>query len=160
LHKYRTPNMFIKNNLQLELKLNIQKDDFVLGYVGRLTRDKGIVELIEAFKLLNNKYKNFKLLILGELDDQSNLPDNIKFELFNNKNIINLGYINNPEKYYYLMDLFVFPTYREGFGNVSIQAQAAGVPVLATNVTGAKDTIINGKTGYLIKPKNVKEIVD
>src|SRR5699024_5254360 len=98
--------------------------------------------------------------ILGRIESQKGITIDVNNELENNKDIIYLGYIKGPEKYFYIMDVLIFPTYREGFGNVSIQAQAAGTPVIASNVTGAKDTIKDGKTGFLVPPKDVESIVE
>lgn len=64
--------------------------------------------------------------------------------------MIEIGSVDNPIPYYYIMDVLAFPTYREGFGNVSIEAQATGTPVITTNATGSVDTVEDGETGYII----------
>ena len=74
------------------------------------------------------------------------------------KNIVLAGQVSNTVNYYNHMDVLVFPTYREGFGNVSIEAQALGVPVITTNVTGAKDTVIDGETGYIVPKGDYADI--
>lgn len=159
----RFPNKNVIKNELIELGKTLgidEKKDFVLGYVGRLTKDKGIEELVQSFKILQDKYSNIKLLILGELESTNEISIDLENEFQNNQGIIYLGYIKNPEKYYYLMDVFVFPTYREGFGNVSAESQAAGTPVIVSNVTGAKDTLIDNFSGFLIPSQNVDAIVE
>lgn len=133
---------------------NINRNEFVLGFVGRITEDKGVNELISVFKELESKYKTFKLVIIGELED--NLDHNIKHYIYSSSSIIYLGYIKDPAFYFYLFDVLLFPTHREGFGNVSIQAQAASVPVITTNVTGAVDTVLNNETGIIYPVNNNK----
>lgn len=160
LERYPLRNEMQMSILNLRDEIGIEKKNFILGFVGRVTKDKGIKELVESFLILNKEDKNIKLLILGGKDENSRFAQNILNEFKDNDSIIYMGHVKEPEKYYYLMDLFIFPTYREGFGNVSIQAQAAGVPVLASKVTGAKDTIINNETGKLIEPYSVKDIVE
>lgn len=144
----------------LKAKIGFGENDFVLGFVGRITKDKGIKELLNSFLILQQEYDDIKLLILGGKDEDSEFVRKVILELNNNKSIFYLGYVNQPQRYYYLMDLLIFPTYREGFGNVSIQAQAAKVPVIATNVTGARDTIIDNITGLLIEPFSEDEIIE
>ena len=138
---------------------NSLKNYLVIGYIGRVVKDKGIHELIDAFKIIQKDYK-VKLLVIGSIEK----GNPIDYEYFNylktNENVILLDHVKNPVNYYNNMDVFVFPTYREGFGNVSIEAQALKVPVITTDVTGAKDTVIDGKTGYLVNKGNVLQIVD
>lgn len=132
---------------ELAEKLN---DYFVIGFVGRIVKDKGIKEVIKSFQIIKEKGYNVKLLIVGKIEkDNSISKEDFNF-LMNDENIVLAGQVSNTVDYYNHMDVLVFPTYREGFGNVSIEAQALGVPVITTNVTGAKDTVIDGETGYIV----------
>jgi len=160
LYKYPEKEDIEKELIKLKYSLGIKEQHFVLGFVGRLTKDKGIEELILSFKSLQKKYTDIKLLILGSYGDVTGVSIDIEYEFKYNEDILYLGFVDNPEQYFYLMDVFIFPTYREGFGNVSIQAQAAGVPTIVSNVTGAKDTIINNETGFLVPVNDVNAIVD
>lgn len=158
IKKYPLPNSQSIINFKSEFysKFNISNNDFILGFVGRLTKDKGINELLEVYKDLEAAYNDIKLIILGEFED--GLDEKSINYIIESPKIIHLGYISEPIHYFYLFDVMLFPTHREGFGNVSIQAQAASVPVITTNVTGAKDTIINNKSGILYPAKNKESL--
>lgn len=134
------------------------KNNFIIGNVGRLNVFKGITELVISFEELQKKYKNIKLLVIGELEDKDSLSTDIKEKILHNSDIIYVGYQKNPIPYYYVMDILAFPTYTEGFGNVSIEAQATGTPVITTENSGAEDTLINGETGILVKKKDTNTL--
>ncbi|UOQ95057.1 glycosyltransferase family 4 protein [Halobacillus shinanisalinarum] len=145
---------------EIKENLEIKSSDFVIGFVGRIVKDKGVNELVEAFKQLEENNKNIKLLMLGSFENGDPIKSTTRSEIENNKNIIHVGYIKNPSIYYYVMNIFILPTYREGFGNVNIQAQAAQVPVITTDATGTIDTVIDGKTGLIVPIENVSQIID
>lgn len=132
----------------------------VLGFVGRMTKDKGIAQLVESFKKLNATHPNLRLLIIGEYENADPVEEETKKEIHNNPHIIHVGYKSNPVPYFHLMDVFVFLTKREGFGNVAIEAALTKTPVIAARVTGAKDTIVDGKTGFLVDPENTQDILE
>lgn len=145
---------------QLRKSLGLAKEHTVLGYVGRLTKDKGIEELVESFLQLDEKNTELRLLILGEVEDGDPVNARTLKEIKENDHIIHIDYQENPIPYYFLMDVFVFLTKREGFGNVSLEAALAGIPVLVADVTGARDTVIPGETGLLVQPTDIKEITE
>lgn len=150
---------FTKNNNFIPQQLKEKLDNhFVIGYVGRIVRDKGIHEVIKAFKLIQEKHSKVKLLIVGPIEKDDSISSKDYHYLQNNPDIIMTGHVNNTVNYYNHMDVLVFPTYREGFGNVSIEAQAVEVPVIVNNVTGAKDTLIDKVTGYLVKKGDFEQI--
>lgn len=122
----------------------------VIGFVGRFTRDKGIVELFAAFLSLRQAWPTLRLLLVGDFEDGDPVPTDIRNIIELDSNIVRAGFVVNTAPYYGLMDVLVLPTYREGFGNVIIEAQACGVPVVTTTVTGAIDTVVNGLTGFLV----------
>lgn len=134
----------------IEEKFGILETDFVIGYVGRVTRDKGIEDVITTFLSLLNKGYKVKLLIVGGLEDSDQISIESRMMIENHPQIIFAGFQEDPIPYYYLMDVFLFLTKREGFGNVSIEAALAGVPVVCQNVTGVKDTVLKNKTGYIV----------
>jgi glycosyltransferase involved in cell wall biosynthesis len=135
--------------IQLKASFGLSKDDMVIGYVGRLVRDKGIIELVQAFEQLKGDYQNLKLLLVGMLEERDALPEEIVNSVKANPNIIATGYVLNSEieKYYAMMDVFVLPSYREGFPTSVLEASSMSIPVVTTKVTGCIDSILDGKTG-------------
>lgn len=131
--------------------LGLSENSYVIGYTGRLVHDKGIEELVDGFLLLQKRFNDVFLLLVGPLEDKDPLSERTKRILQNNKNIVMTGMIDNEiEKYYSIMNVLVLATYREGFGTCILEASAMGVPVLTTSHTGSRDAIINQKTGLYI----------
>lgn len=137
----------------LKNKLHIGVQDFVIGFVGRLVRDKGIIELVEAFSMIHKQYPFAKLLLVGMLEERDALPQETVKEIKSNPNIIFTGYVDNSciEKYYALMQLYVLPSYREGFPTSVLEASSMEIPVLTTRATGCIDSIIPDKTGLFVE---------
>jgi len=146
---------------KIRLNLNIPSHALVFGFVGRLRRDKGVNELIFSFENLNKKYPDIYLLLLGSQEAAEDEFDNeSRVSLVKNKHIISVGYQEKPEEFMSAMDVFVLPSYREGFGVVNIEASAMGLPVISTDIPGPRDSVINGKTGILVKVKSVEELTE
>lgn len=147
--------------LKLRSELDIKTSDFVIGFAGRLVRDKGIIELVHAFQQLQKKYSNVILLLVGMLEERDALPDEVVEVIKTNPNIVNTGYVKNTEiEYYYaLMNLFVLPSYREGFPTSVLEASAMELPVITTKATGCVDAIIEGETGIFIEQHDSDSIV-
>ena len=142
-----------KQNLRNEL--DIHEEDFVFIFVGRLVGDKGINELVKAFKNLKFKIQNLKLLLVGPLESDSDplLPETLK-EIKNNSSIITTGFQNDVRPYLAISNALAFPSYREGFPNVVMQAGAMGLPSIVTDINGCNEIIKDGKNGMIIPPKN------
>lgn len=132
-------------------ELSIKEEDFVIGYVGRLVKDKGINELISAWKILKEKHKNIKLLLVGPIEERDPISEESKRIIETDPNIINTGFVLNAAPYFNVMDIFILPTYREGFPTVSLEASSMNLPVLITKATGCTESIIEGETGLFIK---------
>jgi glycosyltransferase involved in cell wall biosynthesis len=145
---------------RLRTSLGLNSEHQVIGYVGRFTKDKGIEELVESFLRLSVKNPELRLLIVGEFESGDPVNEQTYQEINENPCIIHVDYQEDPTPYYFLMDVFVFLTKREGFGNVSLEASLAGIPVLAADVTGARDTVLPEETGLLVNPDNVNEVID
>ncbi|MGK7376259.1 glycosyltransferase family 4 protein [Planococcus sp. 1R117A] len=141
-------------------KYGLTEEHVVLGFVGRMTKDKGITELIDSFLALHKTHPNLRLLLIGDYEMADPVEERIQKEIKENPYIIHTGYQGNPVPFYHMMDVFVFLTKREGFGNVAIEAALSKVPVIAANVTGAKNTIVDGKTGFLADPENPLDILE
>ena len=151
---------------EIKSKYGISKDDFVVGFCGRLVRDKGVIELIEAYDRLRNLYKDksIKMLIIGSPEKWNGLPENTLNRLKLDDTIIFTGLIPYAEiqKYYMAMSVLVLPTHREGFGMVSVEAQAMRIPAIVSDFTGCSETIIDGETGLYIDrtPRSIERALE
>lgn len=145
----------------IRLKHNISNNDFVITFLGRIVRDKGINELVESFVLLLKKYPNLKLLLVGDYDDNLNrIDDETKDLISSMESIINVGFKSDIRDFLSISDLFVLPSYREGLPNSLIEAGSFGIPLLATNINGCNEIIDNNETGLLIKMKDINSLKD
>ena len=147
----------------LREKLNIQSDDFVFVFVGRIVSDKGINELIKAFSELqaaeNNEPAGIKLLLVGGLEnDLDPLNPETLAEINQNKDIISVGFQQDVRSFFAIADALVFPSYREGFPNVVMQAGAMGLPSIVSDINGCNEIIIEGENGLIIPSKNVEKL--
>jgi glycosyltransferase involved in cell wall biosynthesis len=140
---------------QLRAKLGISKDSSVIIFVGRVVKDKGIVELVSAFRSLLSANFNVDLLIVGPFEPERDLlPADIIAEINESKRIHSVGFSYNPEQYLAISDIFCLPSYREGFGTSVVEAGALGIPSVGTRIVGLVDAIVEGDTGLLVPPKD------
>ena len=147
----------------LREKLNIQPDDFVFVFVGRIVSDKGINELIKAFSELqtaeNNELTGIKLLLVGGLEsDLDPLNPETLAEINQNRDIISVGFQQDVRPFFAISDALAFPSYREGFPNVVMQAGAMGLPSIVSDINGCNEIIVEGENGLIIPPKNVEKL--
>ena len=147
---------------ELREKYSIPQDAFVFGYVGRINTDKGINELIEAFKLVTSQKSNTYLVLVGMLDDANPISqENLEFAKIS-KNIILTGNVPAGEVYYHMamFDVLTHPTYREGFGKVLQEAMGVGIPIITTNVPGPSEVVEDGISGVLCEAKDPKGLAE
>jgi glycosyltransferase involved in cell wall biosynthesis len=145
---------------EIRKKHQIPLDAFVFGTIAAIVGDKGINELIAAFVEIAEKYPNTCLLYVGQTAEKNPVkPETLK-QIDNHKRIIHVGWQAEPEKYMAAMDVFVLPTYREGFGVVNIEASAMRLPVISTDVPGPQESIVNGQTGILVPAGEVPPLMD
>ncbi|MCT7546506.1 glycosyltransferase family 4 protein [Aliarcobacter cryaerophilus] len=156
---------FFKNTKTLDEKelirdkFKIDKKDFVITFVGRIVKDKGINELIEAFINLSKKYNNLKLLLVGDYEEHLNpIKKENKILIDSLDSIITVGFQNDIRDFLSITDLFVLPSYREGLPNSLIEAGSFGIPLLATNINGCNEIIDDGITGILVEKKSAKKL--
>lgn len=142
----------------LKKQLGLSKENLVVGYMGRITKDKGVEEAVAAFLKLSKKFSHIRLLIIGGFEEGDAIDDQTKRTILEHSSIIHVPYQEDPIPYYFMMDIFLFLTKREGFGNVSVEAALAGKPVIAADVTGARDTVSDWVTGLLVDPENDVEV--
>jgi len=158
------PSLYTKNPKQeLRAQLGISKEDFVFVFVGRLVCDKGINELVKAFNWLTsqpvNRSTHYKLLLVGPLETELDpLQDQTLNEIENNPTIITTGFQPDVRPYFAISNALVFPSYREGFPNVVMQAGAMGLPSIVTDINGCNEIIEEGKNGLIIPPKDAKAL--
>ncbi|NAR67538.1 glycosyltransferase [Acinetobacter haemolyticus] len=142
----------------LREELNISKESFLYLYLGRLNRDKGILDLLAAFEKVYSKNPNTYLLLVGR-DEEQLVPIIEKHYLFK-KSISYLNFTKQPEKFMSMADVFCIPSYREGFGSVVIEAAACKTPSIGSNIYGLSDSIEDGKSGLLFKVGNINDLAN
>lgn len=138
----------------------IEEGDVVLGFVGRLVYQKGMRELFQAFESLSASRPHVKLLLIGEADhdkDDAVLPEQHLSERAR-KQVIRAGWQRQVERFYPLMDLFVLPSYREGFPRTPMEASALGIPTVATNIRGCREAVEPGVNGILVESKDARDL--
>lgn len=143
----------------LRKELGVLSNDVVFCFIGRLVKDKGINELVQAFVDINDEKPQIKLLLVGSFEQELDplLPE-IEKEIQDNSNIISVGFQNDVRPYLAISDIFVLPSYREGFPNVVIQAGAMNLPSIVTNINGCNEIIEDGVNGLIISPKNKEQL--
>jgi len=137
-------------------RLNLKDVEFVFCFVGRINRDKGIKELVQAF--LRLPMDTAALLLVGALDHEAPV-DNITLELIHNtRNILPVGFMGDIRTALKVSNILILPSYREGFPNVVLQAGAMRLPVIATDISGCNEVIEPAINGWLVPPKNIDEL--
>jgi glycosyltransferase involved in cell wall biosynthesis len=142
-------------------QLGFSAESHVIGFVGRLTRDKGVPELIAAFEAILQAEPTARLLLVGWFDRaEDSLADEIRARIESHPAIRLTGFVQDTAPYYRAMDVMVLPTWREGFPNVVLEAAATGVAVVVTDTTGSRDSVLPEVTGLLIPPGNPVAITE
>ncbi len=138
---------------------NIADSDFVFVFVGRLVKDKGINELVIAFEQVQKFHAHAKLLLVGHYENELDplFPKTLAL-IYQNASIISVGFQTDVRPYLKLSNILVFPSYREGFPNVVMQAGAMGLPCIVTNINGCNEIITEGVNGTIIPVKNKMEL--
>jgi len=138
---------------QIREELHIPSSASVIGFVGRLTRDKGLPELIEAFVNILKAQPETHLLLVGWFDAAEDaLSSTLRAQIQSHPRIHVTGLVPDTVHYYRAMDLLILPTWREGFPNVVLEAASCGLPVITTLSTGSRDAVLPEITGLLIPP--------
>jgi glycosyltransferase involved in cell wall biosynthesis len=152
---------------KLRARYDIRENDVILSFVGRIVRDKGIVELVKAFNAILGDQsfmdklsgKKLFLLLLGQFEeDLDPLPAPVMDFLRNDKRVILGGFQHDIRPWMMASDVFVFPSYREGFPNVVMQASLLRVPCIVSDINGCNEIVKNGRTGVVVPPKNAERL--
>jgi lipopolysaccharide/colanic/teichoic acid biosynthesis glycosyltransferase/glycosyltransferase involved in cell wall biosynthesis len=144
---------------QLKESLGVPEEGKVIIFVGRITQDKGIDELLEAFAAIRQRGIEASLLLVGPLDAEIGGDQKKTGGLLQEgRGVYHVGYSERVEHYLSIADLICLPSYREGFGTVIVEAAAMGIPAVASRIYGLTDAVIDGQTGLLVPPQNSLEL--
>lgn len=156
---YFQPQSLRVSRTEVRTQYKIDQFSYSILYIGRLVKDKGVEELIDAFKLLNQKYENTNLILLGDYQERLDpLSLGVLEEIKHNPKIHHFPHTADIRPFLALSDVFILPSYREGLPNVLLEAGSFGLPLIATNINGCNEVITNNENGLLINPKSENEI--
>jgi glycosyltransferase involved in cell wall biosynthesis len=146
---------------EIRQQYNFSDDTVVLGFLGRIMKDKGFNELMLCFQELKKKYNNVKLLYVGYNEKPDTVDQDLLRYFDECEDIISTnGWVDDPQRYLAAMDIFLFPSYREGFGNVVIEAEAMGVPVIVSDIPGPQNGMVDNVTGYKVPPRDWRPLYE
>ena len=149
-----------RRGAEVRHRLGIDRDALVFGFAGRIARDKGVVELCRAFEQVAEGHPDVHLLVVGAHDASDPVPEDVAEFLRAHPRIHCPGHLDDMTAAYLAMDVLVHPTYREGFGNVLLEASALERPVIASAVTGCVDAVLDGVTGTLVRVRDSRSLAD
>ncbi len=132
----------------------------VIGFVGRLARDKGLVELARAWDVLRREREDLRLLLVGAEEPRDPVPHGVAESLRADPRVLKVGFAVDTLPYYRAMDVVALPSYREGFPVVPLEAAAMALPVVAARITGSVDAVLDGVTGTLVPPRDARALTD
>lgn len=132
--------------------IGFDHDSLVIGFVGRLVRDKGLCELYESWKSIREEFPKACLVIAGDPEERDAVPEDVLRAFQSDTRVRMLGWVTDLPPVYAALDVLVLPSHREGFGNVILEAAAMEIPSVATRITGCVDAVVDGVTGLLVPP--------
>jgi len=140
--------------------LGFSSEACVIGFVGRIVKDKGICELAEAWSLIASEFPQARLLLVGPEESVDAPPRSTIERLRSDPRVSMLGYVADPRAMYCAIDIVALPSYREGFPIVPLEAAAMGLPVVATAIPGCTDAVMDGHTGTLVAVRDSQALVE
>ncbi len=158
--RFRPPSDDGATRRATRASFGISDGALVLGFIGRVVRDKGIVELVSAWQSLRAEFADLHLLIVGPFESGDPVPSETSLALKSDSRVHLLGLDRDTPRLYSAMDLLVLPSYREGFPLVAIEAASMALPVVTTRVTGCVDAVRDGVTGMLVPARDDKSLAD
>jgi glycosyltransferase involved in cell wall biosynthesis len=165
LEKYRNKVLIAHEHTIDFKKFNIMKEynkrDYMVGYVGRLSREKGVLNLVKSIKIILKQKDDLKFLIIGDGELRSVIEKYLKDNDLN-RNVKIIKWVPHGElpSYFNELKLLVIPSYTEGLPNVMLEAMACGTPVLANNVGSIPDVVVDGKTGFIMKNNSARYVAN
>jgi glycosyltransferase involved in cell wall biosynthesis len=154
-------NCFTSKDVEvLRREVGVSHDAAVLIFIGRITYEKGIRELLSAFEQLRKENYAVELLLIGPFDEvNGKAMEGLRAKITSLSGVHCIGYTGTPERYLAISHILCLPSYREGFGTVVIEAAAMGLPTIGTRINGLIDAVIDGETGILIEPRDSYALV-
>lgn len=153
---YFEPDACRINRKSMRDSLNLSDDDFVFIFIGRIVRDKGMNELADAMRRLKGNYSQCKLILVGPFESELDPLDADNETFYKTDDCVRyVGFQEDVRPYLLAADALVFPSYREGFPNVVMQAGAMGLPSIVTDINGCNEIIIDDENGRIIPPRNI-----
>lgn len=158
--QFNISNISKENINKIKEELAIKENEIVVSFIGRLVEEKGILDLLESYSKI--KFPNVKFIIMGDLpkSERDLSAINLINKFKENPNIIFTGQIKNINEFLYISDIFCLPSYREGMPRSIIEAMAMKNAVIATNIRGAREEVVEDETGYLVNLKSSNEIAN
>src|SRR5699024_8474794 len=158
--KFNPQKTDVENVNAIKKELDLKASDKVITFIGRLVKEKGIFELLEAFRLIDKE--NIKLIVIGDTNsserDQTTKDKLAKY--LNDENVIYTGYRNDIPELLYISDVFCLPSYREGMPRSIIEAMAMECAIVATNIRGSREEVDHGINGYLVPKQIIEPLAD
>lgn len=155
---YYSQEALSKDRIALRQELHFSDSDFVFVFIGRIVRDKGMNELADAMKALVKEYPACKLILVGSFEPEDPLEDDRESFFKTSEHVCFVGWQNDVRPYLAAADALVFPSYREGFPNVVLQAGSMGLPSIVTDINGCNEIVFDGYNGYIIPPHSEKAL--
>jgi len=149
-----------KRASELRRRFGIPAHAPVVAFVGRLTGDKGVPELVDAYLQLSDQFQDLRLLLVGSFEDEDPLPIKTRRCLETHSRVVFAGPVPDTAAYYAVADVVVLPSHREGLPTVILEAQASGKPVVGAAATGIVDVVADGETGLLFPVGDVPALTE
>ena len=160
VHKFNPERILLQERMELRRRHGIPDNSLVIGFLGRIVKDKGIADLSLAWETIRASYPETDLLLVGPVERGNPVSHDI-LRCFSDDPRIHLpGPVLDAPPFYSIMDILVLPSHREGFGLAAIEAAAMRLPVVATRIPGCIDAVEEGKTGLLVPPRAPVELAE
>jgi glycosyltransferase involved in cell wall biosynthesis len=143
-----------KTRKDIRVDLGTSEETVAMIFVGRLKKEKGVTDLVDAFTLAKQSFSNMELWLVGPDEEH------IEQTLGNKEGVRYISYTDTPESYMAAADVLCLPSYREGFGSVVIEAAACGIPSIGSDIYGLQDAIIEGETGLLVEKQSMQTLIN
>lgn len=141
-------------------QLGLDTDSLVVGFAGSIRRDKGGNELLTAFRSVSAEFPKARLLLVGDSEFLDTIEPDLRAWMIQSEQVVHAGMTHEVPQHMACMDVFVLPSYREGFGMVVIEAEAMGVPVIVSDIPGPTDAMVPGQTGLVVPVRDSAALAD